>query len=140
MIAVFSAMLYLLVLTRLWDAAASHRRALNRERVLRQAGLSLVTAADVTAVAAAVKDAVRRPARASTRRATRCSACGLTARSAPAAPGAAQPPQADQLGRLAETWLPAGDRDDADSHRRSRQLPEPARTACPPPSGCCSAR
>ena len=34
-IAVFSAILYLLVLTRLWDAAASHRRALDRERVLR---------------------------------------------------------------------------------------------------------
>ena len=31
-IAVFSAVLYLLVLTRLWDAAASHRRALDRER------------------------------------------------------------------------------------------------------------
>ena len=46
-IAVFSAILYLLVLTRLWDAAASHRRALDRERVLRQAGLSLVTTADV---------------------------------------------------------------------------------------------
>jgi diguanylate cyclase (GGDEF)-like protein/PAS domain S-box-containing protein len=57
-IAVFSAILYLLVLTRLWDAAASHRRALDRERVLRQAGLSLVTTADVTQVAGAVKDAV----------------------------------------------------------------------------------
>ncbi len=57
-IAVFSAILYLLVLTRLWDAAASHRRALDRERVLRQTGLSLVTAGDVPAVAAIVKDAV----------------------------------------------------------------------------------
>jgi len=57
-IAVFSAILYLLVLTRLWDAATSHRRALDRERVLREAGLSLVTAGDVTAVAATVKDAV----------------------------------------------------------------------------------
>ena len=57
-IAVFSAILYLLVLTRLWDAAASHRRALDRERVLRQTGLSLVTAGDVPAVAATVKDAV----------------------------------------------------------------------------------
>jgi diguanylate cyclase (GGDEF)-like protein/PAS domain S-box-containing protein len=58
-IAVFSAILYLLVLTRLWDAAASHRRALDRERVLRHAGLSLVTTADVRQVAAAVEDAVR---------------------------------------------------------------------------------
>jgi diguanylate cyclase (GGDEF)-like protein/PAS domain S-box-containing protein len=57
-IAVFSAVLYLLVLTRLWDAAASHRRALSRERVLRQAGLSLVTATDLIAVDAAVKAAV----------------------------------------------------------------------------------
>jgi diguanylate cyclase (GGDEF)-like protein/PAS domain S-box-containing protein len=57
-IAVFSAILYLLVLTRLWDAAASHRRALDRERALRQAGLSLVTVADVPQVAGAVKDAV----------------------------------------------------------------------------------
>ena len=46
------------MLTRLWDAAASHRRALDRERVLRQAGLSLVTTADVPQVAAAVKGAV----------------------------------------------------------------------------------
>ncbi len=57
-IAVFSGILYLLVLTRLWDAAASHRRALDRERVLRQVGLSLVTTADVAQVAGAVKDAV----------------------------------------------------------------------------------
>jgi diguanylate cyclase (GGDEF)-like protein/PAS domain S-box-containing protein len=58
-IAVFSAILYLLVLTRLWDAATSHRRALDRERVLRHAGLSLVTTADVTQVVAAVENAVR---------------------------------------------------------------------------------
>ncbi len=57
-IAVFSAVLYLLVLSRLWDAAVAHRRALDRERVLRQAGLSLVTTADVPQVAGAVKDAV----------------------------------------------------------------------------------
>ena len=57
-IAVFSAILYLLVLARLWDAAASHRRALDRERVLRQVGLALVATADVPQVAAAVQDAV----------------------------------------------------------------------------------
>src|SRR5580704_17647474 len=33
-IAVFSAILYLLVLSRLWDVAASHRRALGRERAV----------------------------------------------------------------------------------------------------------
>ena len=57
-IAVFSAVIYLLVLTRLWDAATSHRRALDRERALRQAGLSLVTMGDVPQVASAVQDAV----------------------------------------------------------------------------------
>jgi len=57
-IAVFSAVLYLLVLTRLWDAAASHRRALDRERVLRRASLSLMTTTDVPQVAAAVQGAV----------------------------------------------------------------------------------
>jgi diguanylate cyclase (GGDEF)-like protein/PAS domain S-box-containing protein len=57
-IAVFSGILYLLVLTRLWDAAASHRRALDRERVLRRVSLSLVTTTDVPQVAGAVEDAV----------------------------------------------------------------------------------
>ena len=56
-IAVFSATLYLLVLSRLSDVAASHRRAAGRERVVRQAGVSLVAAASVDQVAAAVKSA-----------------------------------------------------------------------------------
>ncbi len=56
-IAVFSAALYLLVLSRLSDVAASHRRALGRERVVRQAGVSLVAAASVDQAAAAVKSA-----------------------------------------------------------------------------------
>jgi diguanylate cyclase (GGDEF)-like protein/PAS domain S-box-containing protein len=56
-VAVFSAILYLLVLTRLWDAATSHRRALDRERVLREAGQPLVTATDMPNVAVAVKHA-----------------------------------------------------------------------------------
>jgi diguanylate cyclase (GGDEF)-like protein/PAS domain S-box-containing protein len=56
-IAVFSAVLYLLVLSRLSDVAASHGRALGRERVVRQAGVSLVAAASVDQVAAAVKSA-----------------------------------------------------------------------------------
>ena len=81
-IAVFSAVLYLLVLTRLWDAAASHRRALDRERVLRQASLSLVTAADVSQVAAAVQGAAA-PCSTASRRATRCSGCRSTARCSP---------------------------------------------------------
>ena len=56
-IAVFSAALYLLVLWRLSDVAASHRRALGRERVVRQAGVSLVAAVSVDQVAAAVRSA-----------------------------------------------------------------------------------
>jgi diguanylate cyclase (GGDEF)-like protein len=56
-IAVFSAILYLLAGIRLWDVAASHRRMLRRERVVRQAGVSLVTAATVEEVAVAVKSA-----------------------------------------------------------------------------------
>ena len=55
--AVFSAALYMLVLARLWDSAASNQRALDRERVLRQAGLALDTAADATQIANAVKNA-----------------------------------------------------------------------------------
>jgi diguanylate cyclase (GGDEF)-like protein/PAS domain S-box-containing protein len=46
-IAVFSAVLYLLVLSRLWDVAASHRRALGRERAVRLAGASLASAVTV---------------------------------------------------------------------------------------------
>jgi diguanylate cyclase (GGDEF)-like protein/PAS domain S-box-containing protein len=56
-IAVFSAILYLLVLSRLSDVATSHRRALGRERVIRQTAVSLVAAASVNEVAAAVKSA-----------------------------------------------------------------------------------
>src|SRR5581483_2312229 len=56
-IAVFSAILYLLVLSRLWDVAVSHRRALNRERAVRQAGASLVAAVTVDQAAAAVRSA-----------------------------------------------------------------------------------
>jgi diguanylate cyclase (GGDEF)-like protein/PAS domain S-box-containing protein len=57
-VAVFSAVLFLLVLARLWDAAASNRRALNRERILRQAGFALVSAPGVPEVAATVTQTV----------------------------------------------------------------------------------
>jgi len=49
-IAVFSAVLYLLVLSRLWEMAASHRRVLRRERTVRLAGPSLASAVSVTEV------------------------------------------------------------------------------------------
>ncbi len=57
-IAVFSAVLYLLVLSRLADAAASQRRALARERVLREAGASFASAVTVEEAASAVRRAV----------------------------------------------------------------------------------
>ena len=53
-IAVFSAVLYLLVLSRLWDVAASHRRALSRERAVRVAGAALAAAVTVPEAAATV--------------------------------------------------------------------------------------
>ena len=56
-IAVFSAILYLLVLSRLWDVAASHRRALGRERAVRRAGASLTSAVTVQEAATAVRGA-----------------------------------------------------------------------------------
>ena len=56
-IAVFSAILYLLVLSRLWDVAASHRRALGRERAVRLAGASLASAVTVQEAAATVRSA-----------------------------------------------------------------------------------
>jgi diguanylate cyclase (GGDEF)-like protein/PAS domain S-box-containing protein len=104
-IAVFSAILYLLVLTRLWDAAASHRRALDRERVLRETGLSLVTAADVPAVAAIVKDAVDALLGAHAQ-GDALLQVRIDGRLRPATGDGAEPPPADQLGELAEDWLP----------------------------------
>jgi diguanylate cyclase (GGDEF)-like protein/PAS domain S-box-containing protein len=56
-IAVFSAILFLLVTSRLWDMAASHRRALSRERTVRLAGASLASAAAAAEVAAAMQSA-----------------------------------------------------------------------------------
>jgi len=103
-IAVFSAVLYLLVLARLWDAA-SHHRALNRERVLREAGLSLVTAADLPAVAATVKTAVG-ALLGERSRGDALLEVRIDGRLRPAAPGGAEPPQHEQLDRLAESWLP----------------------------------
>ena len=104
-IAVFSAILYLLVLTRLWDAAASHRRALDRERALRQAGLSLVTAGDVPAVAAIVKDAVDTLLGPHSQGDARLEVRIDDTLRAAVAPDVAPPP-VDRLGELAESWLP----------------------------------
>jgi diguanylate cyclase (GGDEF)-like protein/PAS domain S-box-containing protein len=56
-IAVFSAILFLLVTSRLWDMASSHRRALSRERTVRVAGAALASAATVAEAAAAMRTA-----------------------------------------------------------------------------------
>jgi diguanylate cyclase (GGDEF)-like protein/PAS domain S-box-containing protein len=104
-IAVFSAVLFLLVLSRLWDVAASHRRALGRERVVRQAGVSLVSAVTMGQVATAVTNATDALLR-------RCAQGGvllavLTDGTLQAVPGgSAAPAPLSQPGELAEAWLP----------------------------------
>ena len=105
MIAVFSAILYLLVLSRLWDVATSHRRALGRERAVRQAGVSLVSAVTVDQAAAAVRsatDALLGPSpQGDVLLAVRTDG---TYRAVTAA--SADPVPMGRLGELAGTWLP----------------------------------
>ena len=105
-IAVFSAALYLLVLWRLSDVAASHRRALGRERVVRQAGVSLVAATSTDQVAAAVRsatDALLGPATASGDVLLAVRTDG-TFRALTQA--SADPALMSRLAELTETWLP----------------------------------
>jgi diguanylate cyclase (GGDEF)-like protein/PAS domain S-box-containing protein len=104
-IAVFSAILYLLVLSRLWDVARSHRRALARERVVRQAGASLASAVNVEEAATAVNGAVATllGPRAG-RQILLVIRDGDTSRTVGAEDLA--PDQADRLAGLAGTWLP----------------------------------
>ena len=78
----FSAILYLLVLSRLWDVATSHRRALLRERAVRQAGVALVSAVTVDQVGAAVRSAADTLLSRAPRMARCCSPSAPTARSA----------------------------------------------------------
>jgi diguanylate cyclase (GGDEF)-like protein/PAS domain S-box-containing protein len=59
-IAVLSAVLFLLVLTRLAGVAETHRQAVARERALREAGAALVSATDVSGVIGTVRGAVAR--------------------------------------------------------------------------------
>jgi len=127
-IAVFSGVLYLLVLARLWDAATSHRRALSRERVVRRAGVSLVAAVDMTQVAATVKDAVAallgEHSQGDALLAVRIDG---TLREVPADPAA---PPADQLDLPDDAWLPlvTGTRPILTAMRR---LPEQVRLGLP---------
>ncbi|HEY0716101.1 MAG TPA: EAL domain-containing protein [Streptosporangiaceae bacterium] len=114
-IAVFSAILFLLVISRLWDMAASHRRALSRERTVRRAGASLASAATVTEVAAAMQSAAadltgsRSPGDALLMVRDDGSMRAVTALPTPLTGTTASPPGADgaaQLARLTESWLP----------------------------------
>ena len=56
-VAVAVGVLYLLMLSRLWDVASSHRRSLVRERTLRMASDALASASSVEEIAAAVREA-----------------------------------------------------------------------------------
>ena len=64
-VAVLCGVLYLLMLSRLWDVASSHRRGLVRERTLRTAGASLASATSAEDIAAVAQNAavalVRQP-------------------------------------------------------------------------------
>jgi hypothetical protein len=104
-IAVFSAILYLLVLSRLWDTAASHRRAVRRERAVRQAVVSLVSAVTVDEAATVVRSATdtllgKRP-QGDVLLALRTDGTFRTVTAA-----SADPVPMSRLGELAETWLP----------------------------------
>jgi diguanylate cyclase (GGDEF)-like protein/PAS domain S-box-containing protein len=104
-IAVFSAILYLLVLSRLWDVAASHRRALGHERVVRLAGASLVSAGTVEEVAAAtISAAATLVGRGSPREPLLAVRDDGMFRPAGTASGGSA--RMNELGELAETWLP----------------------------------
>jgi diguanylate cyclase (GGDEF)-like protein/PAS domain S-box-containing protein len=56
-VAVMCAVLYLLMLSRLWDVASSHRRGLVRERTLRLAGAALASATSTEEIATAAQKA-----------------------------------------------------------------------------------
>jgi diguanylate cyclase (GGDEF)-like protein/PAS domain S-box-containing protein len=56
-VAIVVGVLYLLMLSRLWDVAALHRRSLVRERTLRLASVALASANSVEEVSAAVRNA-----------------------------------------------------------------------------------
>jgi diguanylate cyclase (GGDEF)-like protein/PAS domain S-box-containing protein len=105
-IAVFSGILYLLVLSRLWDVATSHRRALRRERVVRLAGGSLTSAVTEEDVGEAVRAAVATLTGPRPHREALLAVRGGNG-SALRVVGVAQGDQAGEreLGELAGTWL-----------------------------------
>jgi diguanylate cyclase (GGDEF)-like protein/PAS domain S-box-containing protein len=104
-IAVFSAVLYLLVLSRLSDVAASHRCALGRERAVREAGASLMSALTVDQAGAVVKsatDILLGPLR----RGDVLLAARIDGTFRAVTTASAEPDPMRRLGELAETWRP----------------------------------
>jgi diguanylate cyclase (GGDEF)-like protein/PAS domain S-box-containing protein len=115
-IAVFSAVLYLLVMWRLFDTAASHRRALSRERTVRLAGASLASAGTVEDAArvagSAAVSLIGRGAQGAALLAVRVGGGFkvVTAAGSPEPepePGrSVQSAKTEEFGQLATTWLP----------------------------------
>jgi diguanylate cyclase (GGDEF)-like protein/PAS domain S-box-containing protein len=107
-VAVFSAVLYLLVMWRLFDTAASHRRALSRERAVRLAGASLASAGTVEeAASVAGSTAVGLIGHGTQRAALLAVRAGgrfkVIAADGPPQPG--QPAGPEKFAELAGTWL-----------------------------------
>src|SRR5579862_306197 len=129
-IAVFSAALYLLVLWRLSDVAASHRRALGRERVVRQAGVSLVAAVSADQVAAAVKSATHTLLGRATASGDVLLAVRTDGPFRALTQASADPALMSRLGELTETWLSLVT-DSAPLLAPVTSLPEQARALVP---------
>jgi diguanylate cyclase (GGDEF)-like protein/PAS domain S-box-containing protein len=120
-VAVVCGVLYLLVLSRLWDVASFQRRAMVRERTLRLAGAALASATSAEEIAAAVQHAaaglVGRPEPAARGRVEALLAVRRDGRLRAVLPGRATTPAAvadelsgDRLRDLTEELLPGLDR------------------------------
>ncbi len=120
-VAVVCGVLYLLVLSRLWDVASFQRRAMVRERTLRMAGAALSSATSAEEIAAAVQQSatalVSRPEPASRERVTALLAVRRDGRLRPVIPvttssssAAADELSGDRLRQLTEELLPTLDR------------------------------
>jgi diguanylate cyclase (GGDEF)-like protein/PAS domain S-box-containing protein len=129
-IAVFSAILYLLVLSRLWDVAVSHRRALGRERAVREAGVALVAAVTVEQAAAAVRSATDALLGERPHDVLLAVRTDGTLRAATAA--SARPEPMRQFGAMTEVWLPLAT-GSKPLLEPVTKLPEPAQALVP---GC----
>ncbi len=120
-VAVVCGVLYLLMLSRLWDVASFQRRAMVRERTLRLAGAALASATSAEEIAAAVQNAatdlVSQPESASRGRVEALLAVRRDGRLRAALPvpattpaGVADELSGDQLRELTEELLPSLDR------------------------------